>query len=505
MGVNFTRLLVSRDPGDRRHFRRQAEDMLRSPAGAEPPRTRRRQSWADPFEAEIQASRCCRTARPTTASSRPWSRAATSAGTSSTSSTDFADQGGRRRPARADRFQRDRQDQTRSALRHRARASAASTTRSCSATTRGALASRARSRWADLFDTAKIPGKRTFYKWSAPGVLEIALLADGVAPDKLYPLDLDRAFKKLDTIKKRNRLVGQRRAVAAAARLRRGAARAVLERPRLRAAEGRRRRRRVLGAEPDRRRLAGRAQGLAEQGSGDEVPGPGDQRARARPTSPSHRPMRRSTLKSEALLDKDRRAAAADAACRQPDQPRHATTGPSTATRSASAGTPGRRSSADLARRESGPARRRAALFWIAGQHERSGDIAATLPGGVGRPGRRIALPVRCSSPCRCCALLLRSVTEPAAGACRTTPTLLGDRHLRAGVLQHLPGRGRRHRGHRLLIGFPARLAAGDAAARAGQQLLFGDPPPVDVDQPAGAHLRLDGAAADAPASSTGL
>ncbi|WP_307436973.1 ABC transporter substrate-binding protein [Labrys monachus] len=55
--------------------------------------------------------------------------------------------------------------------------------------------------WADLFDTAAFPGKRTFYKWSAPGVLEIALLADGVAPDKLYPLDLDRAFKKLDTIK----------------------------------------------------------------------------------------------------------------------------------------------------------------------------------------------------------------------------------------------------------------------------------------------------------------
>jgi putative spermidine/putrescine transport system substrate-binding protein len=55
--------------------------------------------------------------------------------------------------------------------------------------------------WADLFDTATYPGKRTFYKWSAPGVLEIALLADGVAPDKLYPLDLDRAFKKLDTIK----------------------------------------------------------------------------------------------------------------------------------------------------------------------------------------------------------------------------------------------------------------------------------------------------------------
>lgn len=56
--------------------------------------------------------------------------------------------------------------------------------------------------WADLFDVKKFPGKRAFYKWSAPGVIEAALLADGVPADKLYPLDLDRAFKKLDTIKK---------------------------------------------------------------------------------------------------------------------------------------------------------------------------------------------------------------------------------------------------------------------------------------------------------------
>jgi putative spermidine/putrescine transport system substrate-binding protein len=55
--------------------------------------------------------------------------------------------------------------------------------------------------WAALFDVKGFPGKRTLYKWSAPGVLEIALLADGVPADKLYPLDLDRAFKKLDTIK----------------------------------------------------------------------------------------------------------------------------------------------------------------------------------------------------------------------------------------------------------------------------------------------------------------
>lgn len=55
--------------------------------------------------------------------------------------------------------------------------------------------------WKDLFDLKAFAGKRTLYKWSAPGVLELALLADGVPADKLYPLDLDRAFKKLDTIK----------------------------------------------------------------------------------------------------------------------------------------------------------------------------------------------------------------------------------------------------------------------------------------------------------------
>ena len=54
----------------------------------------------------------------------------------------------------------------------------------------------------DLFDLAKFPGKRCLFKFPEyGGTLEYALLADGVAPDKLYPLDVDRAFKKLDTIK----------------------------------------------------------------------------------------------------------------------------------------------------------------------------------------------------------------------------------------------------------------------------------------------------------------
>jgi putative spermidine/putrescine transport system substrate-binding protein len=54
--------------------------------------------------------------------------------------------------------------------------------------------------WADLFDLKKFPGKRTLQD-SPTASLEVALLADGVAPDKLYPIDLDRAFAKLDTIK----------------------------------------------------------------------------------------------------------------------------------------------------------------------------------------------------------------------------------------------------------------------------------------------------------------
>jgi putative spermidine/putrescine transport system substrate-binding protein len=54
----------------------------------------------------------------------------------------------------------------------------------------------------DLFDIAKFPGKRCLYKYPEyGGTLEYPLLADGVAPDKLYPLDVDRAFKKLATIK----------------------------------------------------------------------------------------------------------------------------------------------------------------------------------------------------------------------------------------------------------------------------------------------------------------
>jgi putative spermidine/putrescine transport system substrate-binding protein len=54
--------------------------------------------------------------------------------------------------------------------------------------------------WVDFFDTANFPGKRALPDY--PGyVLPFAVLADGVPVDKLFPLDLDRAFKVLDKIK----------------------------------------------------------------------------------------------------------------------------------------------------------------------------------------------------------------------------------------------------------------------------------------------------------------
>ncbi|WP_051579978.1 extracellular solute-binding protein [Pseudonocardia acaciae] len=56
----------------------------------------------------------------------------------------------------------------------------------------------------DFFDLQRFPGKRivpAIRNMNVTNVLEFALLADGVPPDKLYPIDVDRALKKLDTIK----------------------------------------------------------------------------------------------------------------------------------------------------------------------------------------------------------------------------------------------------------------------------------------------------------------
>ena len=54
--------------------------------------------------------------------------------------------------------------------------------------------------WADWWDTKKFPGARSMRNHPTDN-LEFALIADGVPMDKIYPIDFDRAFKKLDQIK----------------------------------------------------------------------------------------------------------------------------------------------------------------------------------------------------------------------------------------------------------------------------------------------------------------
>ena len=54
---------------------------------------------------------------------------------------------------------------------------------------------------ADFFNVEKFPGLRTCWKNVTGGIIEAALLADGVKREDLYPLDIDRAFAKLETIR----------------------------------------------------------------------------------------------------------------------------------------------------------------------------------------------------------------------------------------------------------------------------------------------------------------
>jgi len=56
--------------------------------------------------------------------------------------------------------------------------------------------------WADMWNLGKYPGGRAFPNFDDPWrVLAAALLADGVKKDELFPLDVDRAFRKLDEIR----------------------------------------------------------------------------------------------------------------------------------------------------------------------------------------------------------------------------------------------------------------------------------------------------------------
>lgn len=57
--------------------------------------------------------------------------------------------------------------------------------------------------WAEFWDVKNFPGVRTLVAgaYGSEGPWEEALLADGVAPEALYPMDIDRIFASLDKIK----------------------------------------------------------------------------------------------------------------------------------------------------------------------------------------------------------------------------------------------------------------------------------------------------------------
>lgn len=57
--------------------------------------------------------------------------------------------------------------------------------------------------WVDFWDTDKFPGPRTLPTGIGSGIPPLvgALIADGVAPADIYPIDVDRAFASLDKIK----------------------------------------------------------------------------------------------------------------------------------------------------------------------------------------------------------------------------------------------------------------------------------------------------------------
>ncbi|MCC7271388.1 MAG: ABC transporter substrate-binding protein [Alphaproteobacteria bacterium] len=54
--------------------------------------------------------------------------------------------------------------------------------------------------WPEFWSLDRFPGQRGMYNGPVY-TLEFALIADGVPKDKLYPLDVDRAFRSLDKIK----------------------------------------------------------------------------------------------------------------------------------------------------------------------------------------------------------------------------------------------------------------------------------------------------------------
>jgi putative spermidine/putrescine transport system substrate-binding protein len=56
--------------------------------------------------------------------------------------------------------------------------------------------------WAEVWDGQKFKGGRSFnFRGGIGPQLELALLADGVTIDKLYPVDVERAWKSMDRVR----------------------------------------------------------------------------------------------------------------------------------------------------------------------------------------------------------------------------------------------------------------------------------------------------------------
>jgi mannopine transport system substrate-binding protein len=55
--------------------------------------------------------------------------------------------------------------------------------------------------WKDFWDLERFPGSRALPARETFYTLMVALYADGVPPDQIFPMDVDRAFRKLDQIK----------------------------------------------------------------------------------------------------------------------------------------------------------------------------------------------------------------------------------------------------------------------------------------------------------------
>ena len=128
--------------------------------------------------------------------------------------------------------------------------------------------------WADFWDTKKFPGDRTLVGAGSGNnpELEFALLAAGVPADKLYPLDLDKAFASYDKIKdRRGEVVGNRRGADPDADRQGGRDGQRLERPHGGAAGGRRAGGDKLAAGACEARLLGSAEGREEPRQRNEV------------------------------------------------------------------------------------------------------------------------------------------------------------------------------------------------------------------------------------------